>query len=123
MQVIEKVTFSNLQEELKFFVVGHHRLHEGNFHGRRNETIARSSEGKATNTNGKVGLGTVLGRLRAVLRPSWGSLFAVMGRLGAVLGHFGLSWVVLGPSWGHLGSSWGRLGPSWGHLGLRPEKV
>ena len=48
-----------------------------------------------------------LGRLGAVLGPSW-------SRLGAVLGP---SWAVLGPSWGHLGASWGRLGASLGPLG------
>ena len=93
-------------------------------HGRADsEETKRSHEiakGKATNTNGKVGLGAVLSRLGAVLRQAWGSRGAVMGRLGAVLDHLG---AVLGPSWGHLGSSWGRLGPSWDRLRLGPQKV
>ena len=53
-------------------------------------------------------LGTVLGRLGAVLEPSW-------GRLGFLLAPFGASG-------GHLGASWGRLGASWAPLGaiLKP---
>ena len=51
-----------------------------------------------------------LGRLGAVLGPSWGRRVAVLGCLGAVLGRLG---AVLGPSGRCLGADLGLLGRSW----------
>ena len=58
-------------------------------------------------------LGVVLGRLEAVLKPSWGRLGASWGGLGGVLEQ---SWDRLGASGGGLGAILGCLGASWGIL-------
>ena len=67
----------------------------------------------------------VLGRLGAILGPSWavlGPSWAVLGLLGAILGR---SWAILGlllgcswGVWGCLGLSWAVLGPTRGYLVL-----
>ena len=55
-------------------------------------------------------LGAILGRLGAILGPSWGHL----GVIGAILGHLG---AILGPSWAILGYLGAVLGPCWAILG------
>ena len=57
-------------------------------------------------------------RFCRVLGAAWGRPGAVLGRLGAVLGpSWGRLGAILRPSWGLLGPSWDLLGRSWGPLG------
>ena len=52
-----------------------------------------------------------------LLGPSWGPPGAILGRLGRLLAVLEPSWAVLGPCWGPLGPSRGHLGDLLGDLG------